>query len=134
MKKIRKEIIFAVLLLLLFLPVICVNAITVVNCGNITNIPKKIPEITSLVVTVIQVAVPVILVITGSLDLFKGITAQKEDEIKKGRDMFIKRLIVAAIIFFMFVIVKLVISLVADSSSNQNIVSCMDCFLRGSCN
>jgi hypothetical protein len=104
-----------------------------VSCGNITGIPKKIPELTSLAITIVHVAVPVILVIMGSLDLFKGITAQKEDEIKKGQQVFVKRLILAALIFFVVVIVKLLISVVADSS-NDNISSCIDCFISNDCN
>ena len=59
-----------------------------VSCGNITGIPAKIPELVSFAITLIQIAVPVILVVMGSVDLFKGITAQKEDEIKKGQKIW----------------------------------------------
>ena len=128
----KKKVLIIFFLLLIALPVTYVNAITVVDCGNITDIPKKIPELTSMVITIIEIAVPVVLVIMGTLDLFKGITAQKEDEMKKGQQIFIKRLILAAIIFFVIAIVKFVTSLVADSSKD-NINSCIDCFLRGSC-
>ena len=109
----------------------CPDATPKVSCGNITEIPEKIPEITSFIITMIQIAVPVVLVIMGTLDLFKGITAGKEDEIKKGQQLFIKRLIVAAIMFFVIVIVKFVISIVADSTSSQNMTECIDCFLSG---
>lgn len=103
---------------------------TKVNCGNITEIPKKIPELTNYCFTIMQVAVPVILIIMGSIDLVKGLYAQKEDEIKKGQKIFLKKLIVGLIIFFVVVIVKLLISAVAENSS-QNIVECIDCFLNG---
>ena len=103
-----------------------------VSCGNVTGIPSKIPYLTSLALIIIQVAVPVILVIMGAMDLFKGVTAQKEDEIKKGQQLFIKRLIVGALIFFVVVIAKLLVSVVADSSS-FNIVDCIDCFIDNSC-
>lgn len=102
-----------------------------VNCGNITGIPKKIPELTSYAVTLVQVAIPVLLVIMGSIDLFKGITAQKEDEIKKGQHMFIKRLIVAVAIFFVVAIVKVLVSLISDATNTTNIVECIDCFISG---
>ena len=100
--------------------------------GRITNIPKKLPELTSSAFTIIQIAVPIILVLLGSLDLFKGITAGKEDEIKKGQQMFVKRLGVAAVIFLIVVIVKFFISVVADTNSN-NIIDCIDCFVSGNC-
>ena len=72
----------------------------------------------------------IVLVIMGMLDLFKGIYAQKEDEIKKGQQIFIKRLITAALVFFVVLIVKLVISLVADDKGT-GIIECASCFLNG---
>lgn len=114
---------------LLFIPIMSVSAIDKVSCGNVTHIPAKIPELVSFAITLVQIAVPVILVIMGSLDLFKGITANKEDEIKKGQQIFIKRLIVAALIFFVIAITKLLISVV-DSSSSDNITECIDCFFN----
>ena len=102
-----------------------------VSCGNVTEIPTKIPELTSYCITLVQIAVPIILIIMGTLDLFKGVTAQKEDEIKKGQQMLIKRLITAVIIFFVIVITKFLISVVADATSSANITECIDCFLSG---
>lgn len=102
---------------------------TKTSCGNITEIPRKIPELTSFAVTLIQIAIPIVLILLGSIDLFKGITANKEDEIKKGQQMFIKRLIYAAIIFFVVIIVKFVISIVADATTTENLVDCIDCFI-----
>lgn len=102
-----------------------------ISCGNVTGIPEKIPELTSFAITVIQIAIPIVLVVMGSLDLFKGLSAQKEDEIKKGQQMFVKRLIYAAVIFFVVVITKLLVSVVADSTTSNNIAECIDCFLSG---
>ena len=104
-----------------------------VYCGNITGIPSKFPELTSYAINIIQVAVPIILIILGSIDLFKGITAGKEDEIKKGQQVLIKRLITAALIFFVVVIVKFFVSLIANSTSAANIVDCIDCFINNDC-
>lgn len=105
-----------------------------VYCSNITDIPMKIPELTSMIFNIVQVAVPVILVIMGSIDLFKGITSGKEDEMKKGRQMFIKRLIVGVVIFFIVIIVKFVISVVAEAGLNGTaIVDCIDCFVSNNC-
>lgn len=131
----RKKVLFVLLLGLLLIPLIDVEAKTaMVDCGNITNIPKKFPQLTSMFVSIIQIAVPVVLVIFGMLDLFKGITAQKEEEIKKGQQMLIKRLITAAIVFFVIVIVRFLISIVADSDTEVgNITECMDCFLSNKC-
>ena len=105
-----------------------------VSCGIglIDKIPSAVPKVISIGYTLIQIAVPVVLVIFGSLDLFKGITAQKEDEIKKGQQTFIKRLISAVLVFFVFVIVKFVISVAADAS-NSEILDCAECFIQNKC-
>lgn len=106
----------------------------IVSCGNgyITNIPSLIPNIVKIAYIIIQIAVPIVLIVMGMLDLFKGITAQKEDEIKKGQQMLIKRLISAALIFFVFAIVKFVVSFVADGNGSK-ILECADCFISGVC-
>ena len=106
----------------------------VTSCGNhlIDNIPKTIIGVVHIVYLTIQIAVPILLVIFGMLDLFKGITAQKEDEIKKGQQIFVKRLINAAIIFFALIIVKLLIGIIADSNSSR-IIKCVDCFIDKQC-
>ncbi len=103
-----------------------------VSCGNIEGIPDRIPQITSTIVTFIQILVPIFLVVFGMLDFVKAVVAQKDDEIKKGQKMFLKRLLVGAFVFFILVIVKLVISLVAGSDAS-GIIECMDCFLSNNC-
>ena len=100
-------------------------------------VDQKIPDTVSLIIKVIRIAVPVLLVIFGSLDLLKGVIAGKDDEIKKGQQMFIKRLIAGALVFFVFIIVQFVISLVADSDENAKVMKCAKCFINGgeeSCN
>ena len=130
----KRFVLFLLLMIVLVMFIPSISAATPkVSCGNVTDIPRKIPELTSFAITVIQIATPVILVVMGAMDLLKGITAQKEDEIKKGQQMFVKRLIVGASIFFVVVIAKLFISVVADKSS-ANIIECVDCFLSNECN
>ena len=104
-----------------------------VSCGDITGIPAMLPKVISILYTIIQIAVPVVLIIMGMLDLFKGVTASKEDEIKKGQQTFIKRLIAAAIVFFVFIIVKFFISFVARDNTS-NIIDCTECIINNDCN
>ena len=120
------------LFVIMSIPIMNVSAVTKVSCGNVTGIAAKIPELTSFCITIVQIAVPIILVIVGSLDFFKAITSQKEDEMKKSQNIFIKRLVLAAVIFFVIVIAKVLVSVIADSSS-ANIIECMDCFLSNNC-
>ena len=105
-----------------------------VSCGNLSNIPGKIPELTSDIFLLIQIAVPVVLVIMGMIDLFKAITASKEDEMTKARSLFVKRLIIGALVFFIFAIVKLLIGFINSKTTTNNLTDCMECFLNNGCN
>ena len=106
-----------------------------VSCGNIGQFHKKLPEITSWIVIAVQVIVPVILVIMGGIDFVKALSSQKEDEIKKGQQILVKRFIVAVIIFFTVSITKLLVGLVSSSNNeSKSIISCIDCFISNKCN
>ena len=143
MRKNVLKIVLFLLISLIFIDIVGAETYTnnytegVTSCGNnlLTDIPTIAPRIISIIYTVIQIAVPVILVIMGSLDLMKGITASKDDEIKKGQQMFIKRLIAAALIFFVFIIVKLLVSVANDESRTKagDIMNCANCFIRNKC-
>lgn len=104
---------------------------TKVWCGNLHGIPSALPKIISIVYLLIQILIPIVLVILGSIDLFKAVAASKEDEIKKAQGMFFKRLISAVLVFFVLAVVKIVIGLASDDKNkSQNIVDCIDCFIR----
>ncbi len=103
-----------------------------VSCGNISNIPDRAPQVVSTGILIGQTIVPILLVFFGIIDLAKGVMSQKEDEIKKGQQTFIKRLIMGALVFFIIALVKMLIGIVGDSDSNkENIISCIDCFVNG---
>lgn len=93
----------------------------------------SIQSIVSTIILAIQIAIPVLLIIFGMLDLGKAVVASKEDEIKKGQQLFIKRLISAALVFFVIFIVKVLINLVASESSNE-IWDCANRFITGAVN
>lgn len=101
-----------------------------VSCGEITGIPKGIPATTRVIYLFLQIGIPIILVVFGMMDMMKSITGQKEDEIKKGQQTLIKRLVSAALVFFVFAIVKMVASYLAD---NTSVGKCLNCFIKGSC-
>lgn len=126
---------------LLFLLLLCsflvspVYAADIKGCsilGDDIQIDEKIANTVHIIILIIQVAVPIILVVLGMIDLLKASIAGKEDEIKKAQMLFIKRLITGALVFFVFVIVKMLVSFVADDS--KGILNCVDCFVNGSSN
>ncbi len=68
----------------------------------------KITNLTKFIVSLIQYAVPVAIIILGSIDLFKAVIASKEDEIKAAQKLLLKRVIYGVVIFFLVAIVRLI--------------------------
>ena len=101
--------------------------------GIIPKMADIIPQLTSTIVRLIQVCIPVLLVIFGMLDLGKAVMAQKEDEIKAGQKIFFKRLIAAALVFFVFFIMEIVFNMVASGSDKQGTWDCINCFINNDC-
>lgn len=85
------------------------------------------------IIVLIKIAVPIVLVVLGMIDLGKGVVAGKEDEIKKGQSTFIKRLIAGVIVFFMVTISQLVTSII-DKDSDGDIWTCANGILNGKAN
>ena len=107
-----------------------VYAFKCVALGDEVNIDDQLANITHYIILIIQILTPIILVVMGSIDLIKGITSQKEDEIKNGQKIFVKRLISGALVFFVIAVVKLLIGFAAGSRSNT-IFSCVNTFIKG---
>ena len=102
------------------------------GCPGVSSIPYKIINLTSTIITIFKFAIPLLLIIFGMLDLGKAVIASKEDEIKKGQQLFIKRIISAIIVFFVVVIVQLVVNLAAtDDTEAENLWTCINAFVRG---
>ncbi len=100
------------------------------TCGDLDlTFSGMIPYVVSTIVLIIKIVVPILLIIFGMLDLAKAVMAQKEDEIKKGQQTFVKRIIAAVIVFFVITIVQMIVSFV--SNNNNSIGSCFKCFING---
>lgn len=105
------------------------------ECSALPVEAESIATISRTIIMLIQIVVPVLLIIWGMLDLGKAVMAQKDDEIKKGQQTFVKRLVAAAIVFFIVTIVGLAVKLVAPKNEGANIMGCAKCFINDSnCN
>ena len=91
---------------------VCVGAIGAVG------IPGKIARIIALAVRFIQVIVPILLIVWGMLDLGKAVMAQKDDEIKNAQKLFIKKLIIAILVFLVPTFIGIALNVVDTSDSN----------------
>ena len=103
------------------------------GCPGVAEIPYKLINTVSTIIKVIKFGVPILLIIFGMLDLGKAVVASKEDEIKKGQQMFIKRVISAVLVFFVVVVVQLVVNLAStdDTTETGNIWNCVNTFVKG---
>ena len=70
----------------------------------------------------IQFAIPIALVLFGTIDLGKAVISSDEKEVKKAQSTLIKRCIYAVAIFFIITLVTLIMNIVAkgvaDDSAN----------------
>ena len=83
------------------------NATTTV-CDSAENVIILVGKI----VSIFQIAIPIILVVLGLVSLGKAVVANKDDEVKKATTGLVKKIVFAAAIFFIVTIVKMVVSLV----------------------
>lgn len=101
------------------------------TCGNLDlEFSGMIPYVITMIITIIKFVVPILLVIFGMIDFLKSVTASKDDEIKKGRQTFINRLIAAVLVFFIVQVVQLVVRFAAQGSDKENVVDCFSCFIN----
>lgn len=90
----------------------------------------KIWKFIGTLLNIIKIAVPILLIVMGSIDFMKAVMAGKDDEIKKSQGTFVKRAIAAVIVFFVPTIVGILLSLINETKS-----SCLTCVLNTStCN
>jgi len=78
------------------------------------------------ILRIIQIIVPIIIILMGTIDLVKATIAQKDDEMKKAQSILIKRLIYGVIIFFVPVIATFLVNLVGGDTTSP----CLACVLK----
>lgn len=77
---------------------------------------QNVMSLVKLIMNVICIVVPIILIVLGSLDLFKAVTAGKEEDIKKKQKALITRLIAGVLVFLVPTIVKVLMSLIGSDA------------------
>ena len=92
------------------------------------DLPYGLVQMINDVYNLLKIAVPVVLIIMGMIDLLKAVASQKEEEIKKGWQKFVKRTLIGMLVFFVLFIVQLVIDLLPNSVKKESITNCVKCF------
>lgn len=86
-------------------------------------------QIVGYVLLVFKIAIPILLIIFGIIDLGKAVIASKEDEIKKATGSLVRRAIAAVVIFLLPTIVTFVMGIVSDfkTSAEEDFKICRQC-------
>ena len=61
----------------------------------------------------VQLGIPILLIVFGTIDLGKAVIASDEKEVKAAQSRLIKRFIYAAFVFFVFTLVQVLMNVLA---------------------
>lgn len=81
-------------------------------------IPDYILNSISYVIDFIKIGIPLLLIIFGMVDLAKGVVAKKEEDMKKCQQLFLKKLIAGAMVFFVVSITIFLLKLLDSAETN----------------
>ena len=93
------------------------------SAGDLCDELKPILRIVGIVIWGIRVAVPVILIVVGSIDLAKAVTEKSEDKIKEAQNKLVKKAIAAGLVFLVSILVSFVMKIVGSKDYEE----CMPC-------
>ena len=82
-------------------------------CSNTTLL--QVIHIVRTVINILQIAVPVALILWGTLDIGKAVIAGDEKKMKEAQKPFIKRIVYAVIAFLVPFIVSIVMGYVGNT-------------------
>lgn len=111
-----------------------INVLATYTCKGLegASFDGVLPETVSLVITIIKIAIPILLIIFGMLDLGKAVMSNDEKEMKGAQGKFIKRILYAALVFFVVTIVQVIFGILDSNAKDAH--SCINCFVNGTSN
>ena len=86
---------------------------------------RPILRVVGYVILGIKIAVPIILIVVGMLELAKAVTEQKDDKIKEAQSRLVKKAIIAAVVFLVGFIVSVIMTIVGGNDYKAKV--CTDC-------
>lgn len=84
-----------------------------------TNLLPLIKVIKRGLFPIVQLGVPILLIIFGTIDLGKAVIASDEKEVKAAQSRLIKRFIYAAMVFFIVTLVSVLMNIVATGEAKD---------------
>lgn len=97
------------------------DIVPVKDCESLFGDPNDDESIGHLINTAmsyIRWAVPVLIIVFGTIDMFKAVISSNEDEMRKAQKSFMKRVIAGVVVFFVPIFVNLLMNIADDSLYN----------------
>ena len=86
------------------------------SCGGLLPIVRVIKK---GLFPLVQLGIPILLIILGTIDLGKAVIASDEKEVKAAQTRLIKRFIYAALVFFVTTLVSVLMNMVAQGGEGN---------------
>ena len=87
--------------------------------SNFCTETQKVWALIGNIIRILQIAIPIIIILLGTIDLGKAVMAGDDKVIKESQKMFLKRLIYGVVVFFIIFIVRAVFSIVGDNNATS---------------
>ncbi len=134
----RKKINYSLFISALFLMFTSVSAKTIarscVTCGaDALEFPAALPKFVSALITLAQILVPVILIVTGMVRYIKAVASGDDKVVSQVNSSFIKSIIAAVSVFLLVTIVKFSFSVYDKANGTNDTNSCVSCFVNNEC-
>lgn len=81
---------------------------------------QPVITIIKAVLNIIQIGIPILLILMGSIDLGRAVLSSDDKAIKESTSRLIKRVIAAVAVFFVFTIVKLIMDVATPEAKQVN--------------
>lgn len=90
--------------------------ITGADCGGLLPIVRVIRK---GVFPIVQIGIPILLIVYGTIDLGKAVISSDEKEVKAAQSRLIKRFIYAALVFFVVTLVTVLMNIVSTGGQGD---------------
>lgn len=82
------------------------------------------------IVKILQIVIPVIIILLGTIDLGKAVMAGDDKKVKEAQKMLLMRIIYGVAIFFVVTIVRVVFGMLDNADTGS---VCFSCLSDGNC-
>lgn len=102
------------------------------RCGDDVYFPAYLVKLIANLVQFVQLMVPVIIIITGMIELLKAVIASDEKKMAESKGTLIKKFIVGIMIFLVIAVVRFIFSAIPDfTDGDVDVMECMSNFFNG---